>query len=86
MGGTRNHEHRHKLLKFGEMARKLGFIKEDDLCDALDIQKRRVDSGESHKLLGLILLELGHIDNEQLIQILREFEDNEKPPKKRMAV
>jgi hypothetical protein len=65
---------KHEVLRFGETAMRLGYITEDMLSDALRRQMARVERGESHKLLGLILLELGHIDNQQLIDILREYE------------
>ncbi len=75
-GGNRGSKSSKKtnVLRFGEMARRLGFVSDEALSDALRRQKARVENGESHKLLGLILLELGHIDNQQLIAILREFE------------
>ena len=66
------------VLRFGEMARKLGFIDQRSLDEALTNQRARLETGQSHKLLGLILLELGHIDNQQLIDILRQFEAEEK--------
>jgi hypothetical protein len=46
----------------------------DMLTEALKRQLKRIERGESHKMLGMILLEMGHIDNEQLIQILRLYE------------
>jgi hypothetical protein len=67
------------VLRFGEIARKLGYIDDSMLTDALRRQKSRIESGESHKLLGLILLELGHIDSEQLIEILKRFEADQHP-------
>lgn len=67
------------VLRFGEIATKLGYIDEEALSDALRRQKARMERGESHKLLGLILLELGHIDSEQLIEILKKFESDQHP-------
>jgi len=71
---------RHELLRFGEVAMRLGFITESVLNDALRRQMRRVEEGESHKLLGMILLEHGYIDNGQLISILRRYERAEVAP------
>jgi hypothetical protein len=59
--------------RFGETARRRGFITEEQLQTALDLQKARDRRGESHKLLGIILLEMGAIDNAQLIDALREM-------------
>ena len=61
-------------LRFGQIARRLGFITDDMLDEALLRQKRRVDEGKAHMLIGLVLLELGHLDNAQLIEILRAYE------------
>ncbi|HVY63083.1 MAG TPA: hypothetical protein VHF22_15605 [Planctomycetota bacterium] len=76
--GSTHHHQRAGVLRFGEIARKLGFIDEKALQEALTSQRMRVETGQAHKLLGLILLELGHIDNQQLIDILRQFEQEEK--------
>ncbi len=59
--------------RFGEMARRRGFITEDALTTALDLQRKRSAAGESHKLLGIILLEMGAIDSTQLIDTLRQM-------------
>jgi hypothetical protein len=64
------------VLRFGEIARRLGFVTEADLEDALKLQRRRLEEGKEHRLLGLILLELGLIDNGQLIEILRVYQQN----------
>ena len=43
------------------------------LRQALAVQKERDQLGESHKLLGIILLEMGAISSEQLIEILKKM-------------
>lgn len=60
-------------VRFGEAALKAGFIKEQALEKALSVQRQRDSRGESHKLLGIILLEMGAISNEQLIDVLKEM-------------
>lgn len=77
-GRTSGRQKRPDVLRFGEIARKLGYVTDDALSDALRLQRHRVADGGSHKLLGLILLELGHIDNQQLIDILRGYETGER--------
>lgn len=61
------------LVRFGEIARRLGYARPDDIEKALRTQRERAERGESHKLLGLILLEQGSIDTEQLIDILKHY-------------
>jgi hypothetical protein len=60
-------------VRFGEAAVKAGFVKPQALEKALDTQKTRDTRGESHKLLGIILLEMGAISNEQLIDVLKQM-------------
>ena len=79
-GESHERHEKHEVLRFGEVAKRLGFIDDAMLTDALMRQRRRVEQGEHHKLLGLILLEMGHIDNEQLIEILRSYERAEHAP------
>ena len=62
-------------LRFGELAVQAGYVIETDVEKALEIQRHRDGVGESHKLLGLILLEMGAISNEQLIATLRRMND-----------
>ncbi|MBN1417320.1 MAG: UDP-glucose 4-epimerase GalE [Planctomycetes bacterium] len=59
---------------FGEVAIRLGFVREKDVIRALAIQKDLLERGEKHKLIGLIMLEQGMITNAQLIEILRYYE------------
>lgn len=59
--------------RFGESAQMKGFITEDQLQNALTFQRERDERGESHKLLGIILLEMGAMDNTQLIELLQDM-------------
>ena len=58
---------------FGQVAIRRGHIKPAHLEKALEIQKQMVRRGEK-KLLGMVMLEKGMIDNDQLIDILRCME------------
>lgn len=64
-----------RRLRFGELAVQAGYVAPDEVEEALEIQRQRDGVGESHKLLGLILLEMGAISNEQLIATLRRMND-----------
>jgi UDP-glucose-4-epimerase GalE len=70
-GGTMRVGTRKK--RFGELAVDAGFVVADKVEKALAIQRERDGIGESHKLLGLILLEMGAISNEQLIDTLQQM-------------
>ena len=55
---------------FGDVAIEKGFLKLDQVKDALIKQKALADSGEAHNLIGVILLEMGALSTTQLIEIL----------------
>ncbi len=59
---------------FGEMAVKLGFATEADIKQALKIQQHDITNGRPHRLIGLVMLEEGMIDNAQLIELLKYYE------------
>ena len=55
---------------FGEVALEKRFVTAEQLYEALTIQARDKVDGKPERLLGQILLELGHIDEEQIRQVL----------------
>ena len=56
--------------KFGEVAIDLGIIGSDQLVEALTVQAERQAAGKPVKLLGQILLELGHLTAEQIQEVV----------------
>lgn len=62
-----------RRLRFGEAVVQAGYLGQDVIEEALRIQRDRDGVGESHKLLGLILLEMGEISSDQLIATLRRI-------------
>ncbi|RME74546.1 MAG: hypothetical protein D6776_05065 [Planctomycetota bacterium] len=64
-------------MKFGQIAIMLGFVDEEQLDEALRVQRETSARGGRHKLLGLVMLELGMIDNAALIEILKRYEELE---------
>jgi len=60
--------------RFGQVAVKLGFVTPEEVRRALAIQQEDARSGRPRRLLGLVLLEEGLIDNQQLIEILKYYE------------
>ena len=60
-------------MRLGEAVVKAGFVDQEGVDKALDIQRDRDGVGEPHQLLGLILLETGAISSAQLIRALRSI-------------
>lgn len=55
---------------FGEVALEKRFVTAEQLYEALTIQARDKVEGKGERLLGQILLELGHMDENQIRQVL----------------
>ncbi len=60
----------------GQMAIRRGFITKPQLETALRKQKQLAASGRPHRLIGLILVEMGLIGTDQLIALLQEAQHN----------
>lgn len=61
--------------KFGERAVRMGFITEAEVHSGLDRQRELAKEGKPHMLIGLVLLQMGALANDQLIAILKSYED-----------
>ncbi len=61
--------------RFGERAVRMGFIVEADVEAALDRQRELAKERKPHMLIGLVLLQMGALANDQLIAILKSYED-----------
>ena len=64
-----------KIKPFGEIVVGLDFCSREDVEKGLEIQRDLKREGKKHKLIGMILLEIGAISSAQLIQILRYYEE-----------
>ncbi len=64
---------------FGKVCVRLGFCSMQDVERALERQREIEVRDKKRILLGIIMLEEGIIDNEQLIRVLRYYEKH--PPK-----
>ncbi len=62
-----------RRVRFGEAALQAGYIEPASLEKALTVQTDRDRHGDSHKLLGIILLEMGAISSDQLIEVLKKM-------------
>jgi hypothetical protein len=69
-----------KYEAFGQVAVRMDFCSQDDITKALEIQKNLSLEGKEHRLIGLILLELGALSTTQLIQILQYYDLGTKVP------
>jgi len=68
MGKDRAMKDRYKF--FGEVALEKRFVTADQLYQALTVQARDKVEGRPERLLGQILLELGHMNEGQIRQVL----------------
>ncbi|MBM4046167.1 MAG: hypothetical protein FJ279_13735 [Planctomycetes bacterium] len=74
-------ETKHHRDLFGVVAVRKGFCTEHDVARALKKQRDIVDRGGKWKLIGLVMLEMGILSSEQLIEILKYYEHNDKGKK-----
>ena len=58
-------------LLFGQVAVEKGFITGSQVHAALDRQQRLREEGTQHKLIGMVLLEMGALGTTELIDVLR---------------
>lgn len=58
---------------FGRVAVRKGFVSEHQVAQALTNQKSLGTQGLPHKLIGMIMLEMGALGTTELIDVLREM-------------
>jgi len=59
---------------FGEIAIQKGFVTIAQIKQALEIQREMRKSGEGHKLIGVLLVELGYMSPVQVMEILETYD------------
>ncbi len=59
---------------FGGIAIEKGFLTIEQLRHALTVQRERRERGEGHTLIGCLLVELGYLTPEQVVEILGEHD------------
>ncbi len=64
-----------KRERFGERAVRMGLVSDEDVRKALLLQRTRGRDGRPHKLIGLIMIETGALSNDELLRILKTYED-----------
>jgi hypothetical protein len=65
---------------FGQVAIRMGFCGQDDVDEALEVQRNLNAENKEHKLIGMILLESGALSTDQLIQILKYYDHPARVP------
>ncbi len=63
---------------FGKIGVRLGFIRSNDVDKALKIQEDLKKKYKPHKLIGIILLEMGALGTTELIAVLKEIEEQRR--------
>ena len=58
---------------FGRVAVRKGFVSEHQVSQALAHQKNLSTQGLAHKLIGMIMLEMGALGTTELIDVLRDM-------------
>ncbi|MAW76322.1 MAG: hypothetical protein VYD70_03320 [Planctomycetota bacterium] len=60
---------------FGEIAFELQYITTAELYEGLAVQARDEARSQPHRFLGQILIELGHLSEQQVLEVLRILHD-----------
>lgn len=71
---------------FGQVAIRKGYVNEQQVREALARQKDLIQNGAPHKLIGMIMLEMGALDTTELIEVLREMNLPGSPRTERRVV
>jgi hypothetical protein len=56
---------------FGEIAIAMGFVTSSQVKQTLEIQREMRRSGEGHKLIGVLLVEIGYMTPAQVIEVMK---------------
>lgn len=58
---------------FGQVAIRKGYVTPQQVTEALSRQEDIAAGGHAHKLIGMIMLEMGALGTTELIEVLREM-------------
>ena len=72
-----------KREPFGAVALRLGLTNKEQLEEALAIQAEEDKMGKEHRLLGLIMLEMGYLTTTELIEVLRHLDEAQEKKESR---
>jgi hypothetical protein len=71
---------------FGQVAVRKGYVTQQQVSDALARQKELAQTGAAHKLIGMIMLEMGALGTTELIEVLREMNTPAAPRTERRTL
>ena len=66
-----------KRITFGQLAIRKGYVSSQQVEEALGIQVSLNERDGKHKLIGLIMLEMGVLGTTELIDVLKDMEDKD---------
>ena len=72
-----------KREPFGSVALRLCLTNKEQLEEALAIQDEEDKAGKEHRLLGLIMLEMGYLTTTELIEVLRHIDEAQEKKESR---
>ncbi len=63
-------------VRFGKVAVDMGFITIDQMLNAIEVQVRENIAFGTHRKIGMILLEEGHITMDQINEVLKVLDES----------
>ncbi|MBI2930179.1 MAG: hypothetical protein HYY16_00890 [Planctomycetes bacterium] len=61
---------------FGQVAVRKGYVTQEQVRHALEVQQNLATTGQRHKLIGLVMLEMGMLGTTELIEVLKEIDQD----------
>lgn len=68
-----NNHHKSVREPFGQVAVRKGYVSQEQVQAALKHQSHLVTNGHEHKLIGLVMLDLGFLGTTELINTLKDM-------------
>ena len=62
-------------VRFGKLAADMGFITMDQMLKAIEVQVKENIAFGTHRKIGMILLEEGHMTMDQINEVLKVLEE-----------
>ena len=60
-------------VRFGKVAVDMGYITMDQMLNAIEVQVKENIAFGTHRKIGMILMEQGHLTLDQIDEVLREI-------------
>jgi hypothetical protein len=56
---------------FGDIAVKKGYVSKEQVAKALEIQRKEAMEGAGHRLIGVVLFDMGLMTESQILEVLK---------------